>query len=46
MALNGAGFMTMQDVNNAPIGGDIAYHIGSIFVDRDDEKSRKKNFDE
>ena len=46
MALNGAGFMAMQAVGNAPIGGDIAYHIGSIFVDRDDEKSRKKSFDE
>ena len=45
MALNGSGFMAMQAVGNAPIGGDIAYHIGSIFVERDNEESRKKSFD-
>jgi hypothetical protein len=33
MALNGSGFMAMKAVGNAPIGGDIAFHIGSIFVE-------------
>ena len=45
MALNGAGFMAMQAVGNAPIGGGIAFHIGSIFVERDNEKSRLKSFE-
>ena len=40
MAINGSGFIAMQAVGNAPIGGDIAYHIGSIFVDREDKKNR------
>ncbi len=45
MAINGSGFMAMKAVGNAPIGGDIAFHIGSIFVERDSEESRKKSFD-
>ena len=45
MAINGSGFMAMKAVGNAPIGGDIAFHIGSIFVERDNEESRKKSFE-
>ncbi len=43
MALLGGGFMAMKEVGNAPIGGDIAAEIGSIFVSRGDEASRKKS---
>ena len=45
MALNGSGFMAMKEVGNAPIGGDIAYHIGSIFIEREKEESRKKSME-
>ena len=45
MALNGSGFMAMKEVGNSPIGGDIAYHIGSIFIEREKEESRKKSFE-
>ena len=45
MELNGARFMPMREVRNSPIGGDIAFHIGSIFVERDNLKSRLKSFE-
>ena len=45
MDLKGSGFMAIQAVGNAPIDGDISYHIGSIFVERDNEQSRKKSFE-
>ena len=45
MAINGSGFLAMQTVGNAPIGGDIAANIGSIFVDRSNEQSRKNSFE-
>jgi 1-acyl-sn-glycerol-3-phosphate acyltransferase len=43
MALNGSGFMAMTEMRNAPIGGDIAYQIGSIFVNRENPKNREES---
>ncbi len=44
MSINGCGFMAMKVVENAPIGGSIASQIGSIFVERESEESRKESF--
>ena len=46
MAINGSGFIAMKAVANAPVGGDIAYHIGSIFVDRGDKTNRNDCIDQ
>lgn len=45
MAINGCGFLAMEVVHSAPIGGDIASDMGSIFVERLSESSRKESFD-
>ena len=45
MAINGSGFLAMEVVHSAPIGGDIATDMGSIFVERLSESSRKESFD-
>ena len=46
MAINGCGFMAMKIISYIPIGGDIAKDMGSIFVERLSQSSRKESFDE
>ena len=46
MTINGCGFMAMKIINGFPIGGDIARDMGSIFVERLSESSRKESFDD
>ena len=45
MTINGCGFLAMDTVSSAPIGGDISRDMGSIFVERLSESSRKESFD-
>lgn len=44
MVINGCGFLAMGIVNGFPIGGDIARDIGGLFVERENEDSRKQSF--
>ena len=44
MAINGCGFLAMAIINGFPIGGDIARDIGGLFVERENEESRKQSF--
>ena len=46
MSINGCGFMAMKIISGFPIGGDIARDMGSIFVERLSESSRKESFNE
>ena len=46
MSINGCGFMAMKIISGFPIGGDIARDMGSIFVERLSETSRKESFDD
>ena len=46
MAINGCGFLAMKIINGFPIGGDIARDMGSIFVERLSESSRKESFED
>jgi lysophosphatidylcholine acyltransferase/lyso-PAF acetyltransferase len=46
MSINGCGFMAMKIISGMPIGGDIARDMGSIFVERLSESSRKESFDD
>lgn len=45
MSINGCGFMAMKLISGIPIGGDIARDMGSIFVERLNESSRKESID-
>jgi len=46
MSINGCGFMAMKIISGFPIGGDIARDMGSIFVERLSESSRKESFED
>ena len=46
MSINGCGFMAMKIISGFPIGGDIARDMGSIFVERLSETSRRESFDD
>lgn len=46
MSVFGCGFLAMKMITCVPIGGAIAADIGSIFVERLSEFSRKETFDD
>ena len=46
MALNGCGFLAMKIISYIPIGSGISNDIGSVFVERQSEKSRKESFEQ